>query len=76
MVAHNRGVVVGVFKPMKPWMKATPENFPMLATEELSGRWGFEGVEAEPSILAEYIRKRVPDEYRSRGAANPIRFTF
>jgi len=74
VLAHNRGVVVGVFKPTSPWMKATKENFPTLASEERIGRWGFVGIEAEPAIQTQYIRKRIPDEYRKRGAANPIRF--
>jgi hypothetical protein len=74
ILAHNRGLVVGVFKPTKPWMKATRENFPDLAIEERLKRWGFEGTEAEPEIQAEYLSKRVPDEYRKKGAANPVRF--
>jgi len=65
---------VGVFKPTKPWMKATRENFPTLAAEDRIGRWGFEGIEADASIQAQYMRKRIPDEYRKPGAANPIRF--
>lgn len=74
VLAHNRGVVVGVFKPTEPWMKATRENFPTLATEDRAGRWGFVGIEAEAEVHAHYMRKRIPDEYRRRGAANPIRF--
>jgi hypothetical protein len=74
ILAHNRGVVVGAFRAIKAWMKATPENFPLLALEERLGRWGFEGVEAEGTIQTQYLRKRVPDEFRRRGAANPIRF--
>lgn len=76
VLAHNRGVVVGVFKPSIPWIKATPQNFPTLSSEERVGRWGFNGTDAAPSIRAQYFRKRVPDKYRKRGAANPVRFTF
>jgi hypothetical protein len=74
VLGHDRGVVVGVFKAIRPWMKATKENFPTLATEDRPGRWGFEGIEAEAEVQAQYMRKRLPDEYRKRGAANPIRF--
>jgi hypothetical protein len=74
VLAHDRGVIVGVFKPTKPWMKATKEHFPTLATEDRIGRWGFEGIEADAPIQTQYMRKRIPDEFRKPGAANPIRF--
>ena len=74
VLAHNRGVVVGVFKPKAPWIQATKENFPDLAKEDRPGRWGFVGVEAEGEVQAQYLRRRLPDGYRKRGSANPIRF--
>jgi len=64
--------VLGVFKSTK-WMPATKENFPALEAS-LPGRWGFEGEEAEGVIAQCYFRKRVPDQYRKKGAANPVRF--
>lgn len=73
VLAHVQGLVKGVFKPTK-WMEATKQNFP--AFEPAPGRWGFEGDEADEPIRIQYVGKRVPDEYRPKGAANPIRYTF
>jgi hypothetical protein len=38
------------------------------------GRFGFEGRPANEEIKKLYVHKRVPDEYRPKGAANPIRY--
>jgi len=73
VLAHVQGLVRGVFKPTK-WMEATKQNFPMF--EAVPGRWGFEGEEADETIQNRYLKKRIPDEYRPKGAANPIRYTF
>ncbi len=72
VLAHRRGLVVGVFRPAR-WMKATMANFPRLTQNE-PRRWGFEGMEAEEEVANLYLRKRVPNSYRAKGAANPIRF--
>lgn len=55
------------------WLEATPENFPGRGTPG-SERFGFIGREASPDIQELYVGKRVPDELRKRGAANPIRY--
>ena len=39
-------------------------------------RLGFVGEEAPEDIKKLYVGKRVPDEYRKRGAANPIKYTW
>ena len=40
-------------------------------------RWaGFVGEEAANDIKKLYVGKRVPDEYRKGGAANPIKYTW
>lgn len=72
VLAHRKGLVVGVFRPIS-WLPATKENFPWIASD-MPGRWGFNGVEAEPSVSSNYLSKRVPDHYRRKGAANPVRF--
>ena len=72
VLAHDRGLVLGAYIPIR-WMEATKENFPILEVS-LPKRWGFEGEEAAESISNWYVRKRVPDKYRKRGAASPIRF--
>lgn len=69
-----QGMIVGVFKPLE-WMDATEENFPEFH-ENVPGRIAFVGEAAEESIRQMYLRKRVPDSYRKRGAANPIKYSF
>lgn len=39
-------------------------------------RFGFVGEEAPEDIKKLYVGKRVPDEYRKPGAANPIKYTW
>lgn len=55
------------------WLEATPENFQGRGTPG-SERFGFIGREASPDIQELYVGKRVPDKYRKRGAANPIKY--
>ena len=55
------------------WLEATAENFP--GRDPVPGRFGFEGEVAPDDIKKLYVRKRVPDEYRKYGAANPITVT-
>jgi hypothetical protein len=73
VMAVVRGLIVGVFVPDR-WMDATEANFP--GREDRPGRVGFAGHEADQSAAKEYVGKRVPEEYRKRGAANPIRYTW
>jgi len=68
-----RGLIVGAFVADE-WLDATSENFP--GREDRPGRVGFVGSEAPPELSSLYVGKRVPDEYRKRGAANPIRYTW
>jgi hypothetical protein len=72
VLAHRHGIVVGAFRP-KEWLRATKKNFPLLA-EDIPGRFGFVGKKAERVVANLYINKRVPDEFRRKGAANPVRF--
>ena len=76
VLAHDQGLVVGVFRATTGWFPATPDKFPFVSERELEDRirYGFEGVKAEDSVANEYMNKRVPSEYRKRGAANPIRY--
>lgn len=68
-----RGLIVGAFIA-DDWLEATTANFP--GREEMPGRLGFIGREAPHEIRALYVDKRVPDEYRKQGAANPIKYTW
>jgi len=73
VLATSRGLIVGAFTA-SAWLEATAANFP--GREDVPGRWGFIGQEASEDIRARYVRKRLPDNYRRRGAANPIRYTW
>jgi uncharacterized protein len=66
-------MIVGAFVA-EDWLEAKPENFP--GYPEAAGRFAFVGHEAPVEICQLYVGKRVPDEYRKRGAANPIKYTW
>lgn len=69
----REGLIVGAFVATE-WLAATQENFP---GRELSpGRFGFVGVEAPAALKNLYVGKRVPDEMRKPGSANPIRYSW
>jgi hypothetical protein len=68
-----RGLIVGAFIA-EEWLDATAANFP--GREDTPGRLGFVGLDAPDNIKRLYVGKRVPDEYRKRGAANPIKYTW
>lgn len=71
VLAHRRGVVVGAFRPTN-WLPSTRANFPWHVGDD--SRWGFVGHPAKQEIWDRYVGKRVPDTYRAKGAANPVRF--
>lgn len=73
ILATRRGLIVGAFVA-DDWLDATAANFP--GRDDVPGRLGFVGHEAPPAIARIYVGKRVPDEYRKRGAANPIKYTW
>jgi len=68
-----QGLIVGAFIPDE-WLDATAVNFP--GRDDVPGRLGFVGREAPADIQALYVGKRVPDEFRKRGVANPIAYTW
>lgn len=73
ILATLQGLIVGAFIADN-WLLATGANFP--GREDVPGRLGFVGREAPADIKELYVGKRVPDEYRKRGAANPIKYTW
>lgn len=76
ILATVQGLIRGAFIA-DDWLQATPENFPGLADGDgVPGRFGFFGQEASDDLKGLYVGKRVPDEYRKRGAANPIKYTW
>ena len=72
ILAVQSGLIIGVFEAQQ-WLSATPENFPG-TTSAREGRYGFSGREAPDKIKDQYLRKRLPDELRKKGSANPIRY--
>jgi uncharacterized protein len=76
ILATMQGLIVGAFIA-DDWLDATQANFPGLADDAgRPGRLGFIGKEATHEIKRLYVGKRVPDEYRKQGAANPIKYTW
>ena len=73
VLSTRQGLIVGAFIAHE-WLEATAANFP--GHDDVPGRLGFVGQEAPAIIKRLYVGKRVPDEYRKRGAANPIRYTW
>lgn len=73
VLAHRRGLVLGAFRPSGNWLPATTANFPGMG-QDIPGRFGFVGHPAEEATAKLYLQRRVPDKYRAKGAANPIRF--
>ena len=76
VLAVRRGLITGAFKA-REWLPATTENFPGFSREGYGpreGRYGFRGDGAPENVKLLYLHKRVPDDYRKRGAANPIRY--
>lgn len=57
------GIIIKVFQVTpNSWLKAEDSN-----------RYSFEGIEIKESP---YLNKRIPDEYRKKGAASPVLYTF
>jgi len=68
-----RGLIVGAFVA-DAWVDATAVNFP--GRDNWPGRRGFIGHEAPKELQSQYVGKRVPDQYRKKGASNPIKYTW
>lgn len=71
VLATVQGIIKGAFIA-KEWLEATAANFP--GRQDVPGRYGFNGRNAPADMQHLYVGKRVPDEYRKRGAANPIKY--
>lgn len=74
VLAVVQGLIVGAFVATE-WLEATPANFPGLG-DGVPGRFGFVGTEAPEFLRALYVGKRLPDEFRKAGAANPIKYSW
>jgi hypothetical protein len=74
VLAVERGIIVDVFVPYE-WKQATPKNFPEMP-EHFPERLAFVGKQAEKSVLDMYVGKRIPKEFRKKGASNPVKYNF
>lgn len=73
ILASVQGLIVGAFIAEK-WLEAQTVNFP--GRESVEGRYGFIGSEASIELQRLYVGKRMPDEFRKKGASNPIKYTW
>ena len=73
VLATLQGLIVGAYVADK-WLEATTGNFPGFGGSP--GRLGFVGRQASAEIQRLYVGKRVPEKFRKRGAANPIKYTW
>lgn len=73
ILATVQGLIVGAFVA-EQWLEATTINFP--GRESVEGRYGFIGYEAPVELQQQYVGKRTPDEFRKKGASNPIKYTW
>ncbi len=73
VLAVSQGLIRDAFVADR-WLPATAENFP--GREPAPLRFGFVGDRAPEALRARYVGKRIPDDYRKRGSANPVRYTW
>jgi hypothetical protein len=69
------GIIRDVFIPAD-WLEANEENFPGRLEYPTPPRYGFTGQQAEQMIREQYIGMRIPQRYRNRHAAAPVRYTY
>ena len=74
VLAVQQGLIIGVFVADQ-WLAATTKNFPGSSADR-PGRFGFVGKEAPEQIAKLYLRRRLPDDMRKRGAANPVKYVM
>ncbi|HEY1683406.1 MAG TPA: hypothetical protein VGG19_01470 [Tepidisphaeraceae bacterium] len=75
VLAVVKGIIKGAYVVDGKWLPATPANFPEFSGRPTnSGRYAFQGHKASDEIWNLYVGKRIPEEYRKPGAANPIRY--
>jgi hypothetical protein len=74
ILSVEQGIIVGVFIATE-WKKATRTKFPEF-NQYINGRYGFVGHDADDDMKQLYLRKRIPNEYRKKGAAYPIKYNY
>lgn len=74
VLAIRNGIVMEVYSNLC-WAPATSANFPIL-NNDIPGRFGFSGEVAPIPDRELYLNRRIPSDYRLRGASNPIRYSY
>lgn len=74
VLAIEKGIIIGVFKAID-WKVANARNFPGFSPTT-NKRVGFIGEEATEDVKKKYLYRRIPDCFRKRGAANPIKYNY
>lgn len=83
VLATVQGIIKGVFIAEK-WLEATEENFPdfklLNENDQISAtrkyRYGFIGKEAPNNLQKYYLNKRIPENFRKKGASNPVKYSW
>lgn len=73
ILAVQQGLIIGAFEATY-WLPANRQRFP--GREDMPGRWGFIGRQASEAAQKMYVGKRMPERFRKRGAANPVRYSW
>lgn len=73
VLAVQQGLIIGAFTASR-WLPAISRNFP--GRQDMPGRWGFVGEEAGEPMRKSYVGRRMPDRFRKKGAANPVRYSW
>lgn len=71
ILATQQGMIRGVFVA-EAWLPATSKNFP--GKPSIPDRYGFVGHQAGPVQQQRFLNKRMPDEFRKKGASNPVKY--
>ena len=74
ILAVSKGVIRGVFIAQE-WKPAIKDNFPEY-DKDVENRYGFKGADAPVDTQQKYLGKRIPDSYRKKGAASPIKYNY
>jgi hypothetical protein len=74
VLAVEKGIIVGVYKPIE-WKLARKQYFPQFENHT-NNRYGFIGEEANKEIKEMYLNKKISEEYRKKGASNPIKYNY
>ena len=71
VLAHVSGIIVGAFEPER-WLPGSKQDFPQFHGDETL--WGFVGHEARIELKQRYLHKKVPAEFRKKGAMTSVKY--